>query len=56
VEPQVAMAPPAESSPEAAGIFRVSRPDPIQRSVTDPVPLPAATSEQEAVTLTASAH
>jgi hypothetical protein len=56
VEPQVAMAPPAGSSPEAAGIFRVSRPDPIQRSVTDPVPLPAATSEQEAVTLTASAH
>jgi len=55
-EPQVAMVPPAESSPEAAGIFRVSRPDPVQRSATDPAPLPAATSEKEAVTLTASAH
>jgi hypothetical protein len=55
-EPQVAMAPPAESSPEAAGIFRVSRPDPVQRSATDQAPLPAATSEQEALTLTASAH
>lgn len=55
-EPQVAMAPPADSSPEAAGIFRVSRPDPLQRSATDRASLPAATSEQEAVTLTASAH
>jgi hypothetical protein len=55
-EPQVAMAPPADSSPEAAGIFRVSRPDPLQRSATDRTSLPAATSEQEAVTLTASAH
>jgi hypothetical protein len=54
-EPQVAMAAPAESSPEAAGIFRVSRPDPIQPSATDPA-LPAAKSEQEAVTVTASAH
>src|SRR5262249_54255485 len=52
-EPRVAMAPPAESSPEAAGIFRVSHPDPIQRSATDPAPLPAVTSEQEAVTVTA---
>jgi hypothetical protein len=56
-EPQVAMAPPAESSPEAAGIFRASRPDPVQRSATDRAPLPAATSEdEEAVTLSASAH
>jgi hypothetical protein len=54
-EPQVAMAAPAESSPEAAGIFRVSRPDPIQPSATDPA-LPAAKSEQEAVTVAASAH
>jgi hypothetical protein len=54
-EPQVAMAAPAESSPEAAGIFRASRPDPIQPSATDPA-LPAAKSEQEAVTVAASAH
>lgn len=54
-EPQVAMAAPAESSPEAAGIFRVSRPDPIQPSATDPA-LPAAKSEQEAVTVAASAR
>lgn len=32
IEPQVAMA--APSSPEAAGIVRISRPDPIQPSVT----------------------
>ena len=32
IEPRVAMAAPTESSPEAAGIFRVSRPDPIQPS------------------------
>jgi hypothetical protein len=54
-EPQVAMAAPAESSPEVAGIFRASRPDPIQPSATDPA-LPAAKSEQEAVTVAASAH
>ena len=52
----VAMVPPAESSPEAAGIFRVSRPDPVQGPANDPAPLPATTSEREAVTLTASAH
>ena len=55
-EPRVATAPPAESSPEAAGIFRVSRPDPVQGPANDPAPLPATTSEREAVTLTASAH
>lgn len=32
IEPRVAMAAPTESSPEAAGIFRLSRPDPIQPS------------------------
>jgi hypothetical protein len=55
-EPHVAMTAPADSSPEAAGIFRVSRPDPIQPSGSDPAPLPAAKSEQEAVTVAASAH
>ena len=55
-EPHVAMATPAESSPEAAGIFRVSRPDPIRPSAGEPAPQPAVTSEQEAVTVAASAH
>jgi len=55
-EPHVAMATPAESSPEAAGIFRVSRPDPIRPSAGEPAPKPAVTSEQEAVTVAASAH
>jgi len=55
-EPHVAMATPAESSPEAAGIFRVSRPDPIRPSAEEPAPQPAVTSEQEAVTVAASAH
>ena len=45
------------SSPEAAGIFRVSRPDPIQPSAAPtPAPRPRSTSEQEAVTVAASAH
>ena len=52
-EPQVALAAPAESSPEAAGIFRVSRPDPIQPSGNDAAD---AKSEREAVMLAASAH
>jgi hypothetical protein len=55
-EPHVAMATPAESSPEAAGIFRASRPDPIRPSAGEPAPQPAVTSEQEAVTVAASAH
>ena len=52
-EPQVALAAPAESSPEAAGIFRVSRPDPIQPSGNDAAD---AKSEREAVMLAASTH
>jgi len=55
-EPHVATVAPAESSPEAAGIFRVSRPDPIRPSAEEPAPQPAVTSEQEAVTVAASAH
>ena len=55
-EPHVAMATPAESSPEAAGIFRVSRPDPIRPSAGEPAPQPAVTSEHEAVMVAASAH
>jgi len=55
-EPHVATVAPAESSPEAAGIFRVSRPDPIRPSAGEPAPQPAVTSEQEAVTVAASAH
>ncbi len=55
-EPHVAMATPAESSPEAAGIVRASRPDPIRPSAGEPAPQPAVTSEQEAVTVAASAH
>ena len=71
-EPQVAMAESHESSPEAAGIFRVFQPvtDPVQAATTeattdeaDPVPLPrrrpatsAALSERETLTLAASSR
>ena len=71
-EPQVAMAESHESSPEAAGIFRVFQPvaDPVQAATaetttdeSDPVPLPrrrpatsAALSERETLTLAASSR
>jgi hypothetical protein len=71
-ESQVAMAGPLESSPEAAGIFRASRPqaDPISDAAeavgaddSEPVPLPrrrppaaAALSERETVALAASSR
>jgi hypothetical protein len=68
-EPQIALADPSESSPEAAGIFRIFRPqaDPISTASaepssdneTEPVPLPrrrpaALVSSGETVTLAAS--
>jgi hypothetical protein len=58
-EPQVAMAGPHESSPEAAGIFRVFRPlvDPIQAATAEaatPPPTGATPSERETLTLAAS--
>jgi hypothetical protein len=60
-EPQVAMAGSHESSPEAAGIFRVFQPlvDPIQAATAEaatPPPTRATQSERETLTLAASSR